>query len=1393
MTSLRRWLDSTHGTRFELTRHFLLSFFESDLVTSPGEWMRAAAGFIGVLISVAILMLPMFVHRYGCLEQGAPSLFCPAVQDYHAQYLYLVRADTLWLIGLACCATALLTAIQWQSLFPALRDYPALASYPVSPREIFASKLTAVTLLFTTFVLAMNWVPSMLFARVVAGRWSPYAVGAQATSTFLAMTAGCVFVFFGMLALQGLLLNLLPARLFERATVYAQVILFTANVAVLPFLWSQPPAPWWPPNWFLGLWTVLLGGIDPAARYAIYAVVGAPMLAVLTYAAGYHRYQKLIIEPLGARPRKRFELPAWIMGSDPHERAMFAFIWKTLTRSRLHRLVPQVCAGLAIAWMIGSGGMKSAGAVPVVVVPLTFAAFAVVGLRYLFSIPTELRANWIFQIAESGGRVSWLRAVDRFVIGCALVPLYVCSLPAATVVFGWWRALRVNMLGLFFALLVFEFFFRDWEKAPFTCSYLPGKRQAWQLLLSAFVGLPFLGTALAAITGFSEGWVPFAAGFPLLFGGWRWMHRRRAVDWLETPLIYDDLPEPAVSTLGIGFELDLLEMQPTEAEAAPRTPFWNTIDEPERDPAPLFRLAGLAGDVRYGLRLLRKHYALSAAVVGTLALGIGMNVSVFTLLNAVALRPRVPDPGSFVRVSPIHTGSGMAQVGAVQSDEYLTYRDSSHSLRALAAWARSSVSLENDRSSGVPVMLVSCNFFAVYGADRPRLGRFFRPDECAAPGQAPVVVIAEELWRDRFGSDQRILGRSVALNDQRFTIVGVAPAHSPARINGLAAWIPYTAAPLLDLGFDPFRNPTSWLWLEGRLAPGMSRSAAGGELSAIAHSLDGAHAGRKTTLEVTDGSMLALQSIMNTGAVGKFLGYWTVLFLMLALGMVLCVTCANVMTLLLSRAVARRREIAVRLSLGAHPLRLLRMLMVEGLFMAVAAGALSLYLSYHVPAILFEFLAHAQADFPLEPDWRIFAYVFGVAIVAGCLSALAPALEALKVDLTASLKGYQSLSNDFTGSRLRTALVGLQVALSLALLVGGGMFLQGYRRMYRADPGYDTRHVLVVPLRFPSGFTREQSRSMAGDALERIAALPGVVSVARANQVPFIAARPASAKFANRGIETARTLSVQLGAPGLLDTLGIRLLRGRDFRDSDRPSIIVSEKMARDMSPGADPVGRVLEMVGGPSYDIIGVAREVNVAMTDSPIVYLFEGWDRRQAYLMVRFAGRAQAAQNAVKTAVHGARSDILVMPQTLQSRIDEALDETWRVVILMLSLGLVATALAVAGIYGVISFTMAQRTRELGIRMALGATRADIFREVLSSGSRPVLLGLFVGLWLALSLDSLIHHIFQNAAFRVDSANPEVYLASALVLSAAALAAMLIPARRGARSDPVKSLHYE
>jgi putative ABC transport system permease protein len=348
--------------------------------------------------------------------------------------------------------------------------------------------------------------------------------------------------------------------------------------------------------------------------------------------------------------------------------------------------------------------------------------------------------------------------------------------------------------------------------------------------------------------------------------------------------------------------------------------------------------------------------------------------------------------------------------------------------------------------------------------------------------------------------------------------------------------------------------------------------------------------------------------------------------------------------------------------------------------------------------------------------------------------------------------------------------------------------------MFNTSPGYDARHVLVAPLRFPVGGTAGSATLLVRNILERVEGLPGVIGATRSDGVPFFTPNRGSVKLADRGVETATTVELQTAGPGYLRTLGIPIVRGRDFRTSEPPGrAVIPESLARQISPDRDPIGRTLEALEGPRYEIIGVAKDVRTGESDAPVVHVLDAFDRRQTFLLIHFNGDARAAQEAVRAAARDVRPDIVLTPRTLQSRIDDGLADTWRVVALILLLGLVAMALSVAGIYGVVSFAVSRKTHEIGVRLALGAQKLDIFREVLVSSAKPVLLGLFLGLWMALAADSAIRSIFQGTPVQLDSANPAVYLGSASVLALAALAAMLVPARRGARSDPMKALRYD
>ncbi len=408
-------------------------------------------------------------------------------------------------------------------------------------------------------------------------------------------------------------------------------------------------------------------------------------------------------------------------------------------------------------------------------------------------------------------------------------------------------------------------------------------------------------------------------------------------------------------------------------------------------------------------------------------------------------------------------------------------------------------------------MVVSCNFFEVEGVSRPRLSRLLTASDCDPSATATVAVISEPTWRSRFASDPGIIGRSVRLNNRPVTVVGVAPEGTTgwAMGRGIPVWLPYTAQPLFDPTRDLFHDDEFlWLSLAGRIAPGYNVAAVHAELTNLVRQQDRRIPGRVSYIETTDGSMIQWLELSASGRL-LMLGA----FFFGAFNLVLLIACANVATLLLSRAAARRREIAVRLALGAPRIRLARMLITESLLLAALAGAASIYIVWRLPQPLAHYLAPKAVAYPLPPDWRTFSYIAAVAVVTGILAGLAPASETFKANLMNSIKGF--VSGDATGAkRPLGVLVAAQVAMSMVLLVAAGLLGQSENRNLHANPGYDPQRVVVTSLWFPQAAIPEASRVRLDAIAGRMRAVPGVRSVAFSDNIPLF--RPETAELRPR-------------------------------------------------------------------------------------------------------------------------------------------------------------------------------------------------------------------------------------------------------------------------------------
>jgi len=571
------WLRQTHSVGFELVRHFLRRMFDGDWSSSPGQWTSAATSLFALLLPAGLLLIregaldPKYASRYSLMSRAAGSAGIRAA----------VIADELALITLLFCVTGLIALLQWQSLFPSHRDYLALASLPVRPRQVFLARFVTVLLFSGVMIGSLNLLPSLIAAIEFGGAWRLDSTFFRHASVQAAASGlACFFVFFAVVAIQGLLLNLLPPRLFGRIAPYVQGLLAGVFLLAGFYSWSIKQWPldtigklpafgeWLPPVWYTGVRQTLLGDTDPffvsMRQRAFVAAALALFLTVITYLISYRRYRKLLLEAAGipeASGLWRCNLLRLLAGS-PRREAVIDFMAKTLTRSRTHRLLWMVYIGAAAAVVLNSSlidgalfahskGWGKALQFLVLFWPLACSVVILNGFRHVLSVPSELRANWIFQLTESQGRVEWMSAVERFVIAYAIAPIYLILFPVAGGILGWGMAVRMTTQQILISLIMFELLFYSWQKLPFTCSYQPGNQPLVAIIAKyiAILGalVPILSVMVAVA---AEVWWLFPV-YGLNFAAiWIWARCLRREGWGETKLLYQD-EQTAVTNLGI--------------------------------------------------------------------------------------------------------------------------------------------------------------------------------------------------------------------------------------------------------------------------------------------------------------------------------------------------------------------------------------------------------------------------------------------------------------------------------------------------------------------------------------------------------------------------------------------------------------------------------------------------------------------------------------------------------------------------------------------------------------------------------------------------------------------------------------------------------------------------
>jgi macrolide transport system ATP-binding/permease protein len=875
--------------------------------------------------------------------------------------------------------------------------------------------------------------------------------------------------------------------------------------------------------------------------------------------------------------------------------------------------------------------------------------------------------------------------------------------------------------------------------------------------------------------------------------------RKRMLDDLELD-IRDHLERETQDNIERG-------MSPEEARHAALRKFGNVtrVKEQTWEVWNLVWVEQLLQDARFGLRTLWRSPGLTIAAVLAIALGIGVNVGVFSVLNGIALRLLpIPHAEQIVSVNQIFHGRFTRNThnGANRFSyaEYLDYRDHNHVFTALVAYDDSiQATLVGGTARQVLGTAASCNYFDVL-REHPAQGRGFVGSDCAAPGENAIVVVSNDFWRGSFAADPSFVGKRITLNRNVYTVVGIAPpGFTGTEPIASAFWVPITMQKTLEPGLDRLADENlSWLALLGRTQPGVTMQQVHADLEVIAGRLDQRHPGRTTSLVIRKATFFSSpeerEFLIPVASV-----------VLAAFALVLLIACANVANLLLARASLRNKEIALRLSIGASRWRLVRQLLTESLLLALAGGLLGSLVAFWSSRTITRFvMSHLPHDLPSNltlnaaPDTRVLAFALVLTLLTGVAFGLIPALQSSRLDLNTAMKGDgTSCASGKKGGRfLLNALVGAQVAVCMVLLLAAGLLLRGLYYAQTVDPGFEDKNVAEVYLNLRvQGYDEHRATAFIGRLLERIRALPGVVEVAQAECAPLSHDFSAD-HFTVPGRADKVGIEYNHVSPNYFSLVGIPIVRGRGFTPTEarNPSgVIVTESTAQRLWPGEDPLGKTLRGSTGGDYSVIGVAKDAQVShlgKLDTSYLYFLAGpEDDSRSYVLVRYATGFEDVSNDIRQAAKSLDPDVSVDVIKLEDNL-----EIWRapsriVAALSGALGALALLLASIGVYGMVSYSVSRCVREIGIRMAVGANGADVVRLVLRQAMRPVLIGALVGM----ALCAGVSQVLSSMLFGLSAHDPIAFICVPVFLLAVALIASCIPARRAMRVDPMIALRCE
>lgn len=806
-------------------------------------------------------------------------------------------------------------------------------------------------------------------------------------------------------------------------------------------------------------------------------------------------------------------------------------------------------------------------------------------------------------------------------------------------------------------------------------------------------------------------------------------------------------------------------------------------------------------DLRYGARQLLKRPGFTFLAIVSMALGIGANTAIFSLVDTVAFRPLPVRNASELQelYGVLHNGADYTLQSYLN---YKDYRDRNQVFSGLMAYRIAVASLShNGNNERVWGTMASANYFDVLGVP-PLLGRGFLPEEDQTPKSHPVVVLSYGCWQKRFASDPSIVGRTVLVNNVPFTVVGVARkgfigtdvAYAPE------FWTPMMMGPVIEPGSNWLENRASDnSFVIGRLKPGMTKAKAEASLRALTFEMGKEHPEENTGrgIELIPPGLFIPDIRNSVFAFTAVLGAVGFLVLLLA--------CVNLANLLLARATERRKEIAIRLAVGASRDRLIRQLMTESVMLSLAGGIFGVLIAAAINRVVqrVDFPIDIALVFDLRIDWRVLSFTLGLSVLTGMLFSLIPALQSSKPELVPALKDETSMAG-FRRSRLRNSLVVAQITLSLVLLISAGLIVRSLQEAQRMRPGFNPENAVAFSFDVGlQGYDETKGRALQKQALERIRALPGIEAAALVDNIP-LSLNYNSATIYLEGQPPTPAAQLPLAIPSSVSpdyfrTMGIAL-RGRDFTDQEEKMehrvAIVNETFAKKFFPGQDPVGKRFNFSGAdkPFWEIIGVCGDGKYnSLGEEPKAALFRPQlrDYSTAVSMVaRTKGDPKTVLAAMQREMRNLDSTLpLYGMKTLKDHMKIPLFPAKIAAGALGSFGVLALVLAAVGIYGVMSYVVAGRTREIGLRMALGAQTGNVSRLILRQGMTLALIGSVIGLAIAFGATRLL----KSVLYGVDAMDPVTFISVTFLLATVALLACWIPARRASRVDPMIALRAE